>query len=269
VHFRSIAHLDSDGLPSQLVACFPEFQAFLLATHPANDYAVRMRSVLLTAAFWLIVAVCAQVLQADSKRHVVVFGKPVVVKLFAGNDETKPLDLKVRPLYVDGKLKEFTTGDTHDITDQQFAVQRAFRVNDSLPGDDRNLPKWRWQRGGWMLVDRTAGRVTALHLPNFDSYYSEVAWYRDYAAYCGVSDNGEKLYAVVTQVGIHKPVLLNLLRPLGGGDPESECGRPMWQREPVRVTFDLKDGQKLTYTVRGRATDLSPPEATEAEEEPN
>lgn len=226
-----------------------------------------MRKLLIAAALCLTVS--PRAFSADSKRHIVVFGKPVLVKLFAGNDENKPLDLKVRPLYVDGKLKEFTTGDAHDITDQQFAVQRAFRVNDALPGDERNLPKWRWQRGGWLLVDRTAGHVTPLHLQNFDAFYSDVSWYRDYAAYCGISDNGEKLYAVVTQIGTHKPVLLNLVRPLSGGDPESECGRPVWQREPVRVTFDLKDGQKLTYTVRGRATDLSPPEPSGADEEPN
>jgi len=228
-----------------------------------------MRTFLFAIAAGMVL--CAPALSADSKRHVVIFGKPVVVKIFVGNDENKPLDIKVRPLYVDGKLKEFTTGEAHDITDQQFAVQRAFRVNDALPGDSHSTAKWRWQRGGWLLVDRPAGHVTPLHLPDFDAYYSNVAWYRDYAAYCGISDNGEKLYAVVTQVGTHKPVLLNLLRPVSGGEPESECGLPLWQREPVRVTFDLKDGQKLTYTVHGRATDLSPPEpsGTETADDPN
>jgi hypothetical protein len=209
-------------------------------------------------------------IQADSRRHLVVFGKPTPVKLFSGVADSNPVDIKVRALYVDGKLREFTTGEAHDITDQQFAVQRAFRVNDSLPGDERTVPKWKWQRGGWLLVDRANGKVAPLHLPDFDAFYSEVAWYRDYAAYCGISDNGEKLYALVAQIGTHKPVLRNLLRPVTGAETESECGRPVWQRDPVRVTFDLKDNQKLTFTIHGRATDLAPAEAeAPGDAEPN
>jgi hypothetical protein len=88
-----------------------------------------MRTFLIAVAVGM--ALCTPALSADSKRHVVIFGKPAIVKIFAGNDETTPLEIKVRPLYVDGKPKEFTTGDAHDITDQQFAVQRAFRVKDA------------------------------------------------------------------------------------------------------------------------------------------
>ena len=47
------------------------------------------------------------------------------------------MDITVRPLYVDSRLKEFTTGDSHDVTDREFVVRRAFRINDALPDDAR------------------------------------------------------------------------------------------------------------------------------------
>ena len=42
--------------------------------------------------------------------------------------------LKIRALLVDGVLKEWTTGDAHDVTDRSFVVRRAIRINDTLPG---------------------------------------------------------------------------------------------------------------------------------------
>ena len=44
----------------------------------------------------------------------------------------KLLELKVRPLFVDTRLKEYTTGTPHELTDRLFVVRRAFRVNDTL-----------------------------------------------------------------------------------------------------------------------------------------
>jgi len=38
----------------------------------------------------------------------------------------KLLDLKVRPLFVDTRLKEYTTGTPHELTDRLFVVRRAF-----------------------------------------------------------------------------------------------------------------------------------------------
>lgn len=212
----------------------------------------------LTATLLLMLWFAPAIHAASAKTHVVTLGKPMTVKLFVGPDEAKSLDIKVRGLYVDGKLKEFTTGETHDVTDRNFVVQRAYRVNDSLPHDERNLPRWKWQRGSWMLVDRTTGRVSPIRLPQFDAFYSDVAWYRDYAAYCGISDSGEKLYAVVTQVASRKPIVNKLLRPVNPtGEPE--CARPAWERQPSRVTFTFADNQKLTFTIHGRAADLAAP----------
>src|SRR5689334_18380055 len=142
-----------------------------------------------------------------AKQHIVNLGKVMPVKLFVGTNEDRSIDLKVRPLFVDGKIKEFTTGEPHDVTEQTFVIQRAYRVNDTLPDDPKTLPKWRWQRGTWLLVDRGNGHVSRLNLPEFDPYYSAVSWYRQFAAYCGTSQNGEKLFAMVAQLGTKKPVV--------------------------------------------------------------
>jgi len=76
-------------------------------------------------------------------------------------------------------------------------VRRAFRVNDALPGDTATASGWVWQRGGWLLVDRSTGQISAIALPEFDPYHSVASWFRDYAAYCGVSDDGKKVFAIV------------------------------------------------------------------------
>ena len=191
-----------------------------------------------------------------TKPHSVGFGKWTAIKWCVGSDENKRLDLKVRALYVDNRAREFTVGTVHDVTERVFVVRRAFRVNDSLPGETAP-PRWVWQRGGWLLIDRTTGHVSSISLPEFDSYYSLASWYRDYVAYCGVSDDGKKLFAVVFQVGRRKPVLKKPLGETGEDDmPDSECPAPAWERRPARVTFEADKDQKLTYTVRGHAADL-------------
>jgi hypothetical protein len=44
------------------------------------------------------------------KPHVVSFGKWTTVKWFVGPGQDKSLDLRIRALYVDRRLKEFTLG---------------------------------------------------------------------------------------------------------------------------------------------------------------
>jgi hypothetical protein len=192
-----------------------------------------------------------------ARQHVISFGQALPVKLFIGPSQTQSVDLKVRALYVDGRLREFTTGEVHDVTDRLFVVRRAFRVNDALP-EEGKPPKWKWQRGGWLAVDRSTGRVSQAQLPEFDTFYSAASWYRDYAAYCGISPDGEKLYAIVAQLGRRKPLVRKELGAAGGGDmPESECPSPGWQRQPVRVTFQPHGGEKLTFIIRGYAADFA------------
>lgn len=128
---------------------------------------ISLTSVMRTLGVFVVV-LFAVLASAASKPHVVGFGKPLPVKLFIGPAEDKAIDITVRPLYVDSKLKEFTTGKQHDVTDREFVIRRAFRINDALPDDPRKSPTWIWQRGGWLLVDRSSGRITQLKLPDFD-----------------------------------------------------------------------------------------------------
>jgi hypothetical protein len=206
------------------------------------------------ALFVVVLGIAAGDSAAVPKTHVITFGKWMPVK-WPDATGKKLLDLKVRPLYVDTRLKEYTTGTTHELTDRLFAVRRAFRVNDALPAE--NAVSWQWQRGGWLLVDRVNGKVSQLTLPEFDPFYSTASWYRDYVAYCGVSEDGKKLYAVVAQVGRRKPVLKKPVgEPAGDDAPDSECPAPTWERAPARVTFQPDDTQKLLFSIRGRVVDI-------------
>ncbi len=194
---------------------------------------------------------------AVTKPHVITFGKWFSAK-WPNATGQKLLDLKVRPLFVDARLKQYTTGIPHELTDRLLVARRAFRVNDSLPSDTANshATNWQWQRGGWLLVDRLTGRVSQLNLPDFDPFYSTASWYRDYIAYCGVSEDGRKLYAMVAQVGRRKAILKkDVGEPAGEDDPDSECPPPVWERTPMRVTFQPDDDQKLVFTIRGRVVD--------------
>ena len=97
---------------------------------------------------------------------------------------------------------------------------------------------WVWQRGPWLLVDRATGHVAALKLPDYDPGVSQVSWFRDYGAYCGVTASGKSLYAVVAQLAARKPVLAKKLEAFDAENhPQPVCGLPEWQREPLRVTF--------------------------------
>ena len=212
--------------------------------------------------------VCGSLLTAAAgaapKIHVITLGKPTSVQWFAAGTDDKPVIIKMRALVVDGRVKEYFIGPAHDVTDRLFVVRRMFRVNDSLPED--SAPRWQWQRGGWLLVDRLTARVSPINLPEFDAFYSAASWYRDYVAYCGVADDGKKTYAIVTQISRRKPVLKKELSNGGVADdaaPDSACPVPSWQRNPVRVSFEPTGSAKQTFAVRGHVVDL----VNDAEEE--
>ncbi len=217
----------------------------------------------------LCIGVLAPEMEAATKVHVISFGKTISVPWLPGSgaENEKALTLKVRPLIVDGRVKEFVLGSTHEVTDRLFVVRRAFRVNDSLP--EESTARWQWQRGGWLLVDRLTGRISVLNLPEFDAFYSVANWYRDYAAYCGVADEGKKSYAIVSQIGRRKPVMKKLLSNEGLKDdaqPDSACLAPSWQRNPVRVSFQLAGGEKQTFAIRGSVVDVVNGEEEEEDE---
>jgi hypothetical protein len=193
------------------------------------------------------------------KVHVISFGKMMAVKLYLGPDEEHTAPMKVRALFVDTKLKEFVTGEVHDVTDRLFVVRRAYRLNNNLPIDESKAPNWVWQRGGWLMVDRLTARVSQVSLVEFDPFYSQASWFRDYLAYCGVSDNGEKLSAVVMQLGRKKTVLKKDLGTASQGEmPDSECEPPTWEKKPTRVTFLPKHGEKQAFSIFGHAWDAAP-----------
>src|SRR5207249_624793 len=158
-----------------------------------------------------------------SKPHAIAFSKWTAVKWYIGSGDSQPLDLKIRTLYVDGRAKEFTAGPVHDITDHLFVVRRVFRVNDSLPQEQETVPRWRWQRGGWLLVSRITGHISSFSLPGFDSYYSVASWYRDYVAYCGVAEEGHKINALIVQLGRRKPILKKAVGETARGEMAYSC----------------------------------------------
>src|SRR5271170_3544131 len=86
---------------------------------------------------------------ATAKVHTVVFGAVRRVPYSAAGDPAgntgEEKELKVRPLLVDGKVKEWTTGDSHDVTDRSVAIRRALRINDALPEDPVDKAEhWVW-----------------------------------------------------------------------------------------------------------------------------
>jgi hypothetical protein len=193
----------------------------------------------------LTVALSAPALAAP-RQHTVVLGHSKTV--VAPDQNGRPQPIKVRELLVDGRVREYTSGIPHDVTDRLFVIRRASRINDSLPGDAGQRDRWIWQLEGWISVDRLTGHVAQLNLPAFDPDLSEVNWYRDYGAYCGSSDDGSKMYMMVFQLGKRKPILK---REFAG----TACSTPVWERNPSRVTFTTGE-EKSSFAVRAHGTAL-------------
>jgi hypothetical protein len=60
------------------------------------------------------------------------------------------------------------------------------------------------------------------------------------------------------QLGQKKPILRQYLGPASNSEaPDSECSAPVWQRNPIRVTFQPRSGKALNFAVRGHAADAS------------
>jgi hypothetical protein len=218
-----------------------------------------------TARFWVpilavIFVAVAVASAAPRKTHSVYLGAVKKVTYSRTGDPAGAApaenELKVRALLVDGVLKEWTTGEAHDVTDRSFVVRRVLRLNDALPTDKPGekpgpaASHWVWQRGPWLLVDRVTGHVIALKLPDYDPGVSLVSWFRDYGAYCGLTPSGKSLYAVVAQVAARKAVLakkLSVFNPENRPDPV--CGPAEWQREPLRITFHPTGKEPASFDI--------------------
>jgi hypothetical protein len=216
------------------------------------------------SAFFVVLALAAIVafgpaaFAAPRKLHIVVLGAVKRVPYSKTGDPSGAATgedaLKVRALLVDGVLKEWTNGDAHDVTDRSFVVRRVIRLNDALPtdkpGPTDKASHWVWQRGPWLLVDRVTGHVTALRLPDYDPGVSQVSWFRDYAAYCGLTPSGKSLYAVVAQIAARKPVLAKKLAAFDAENhPDPVCAPPEWQREPLRIAFHPTGSDAVSYDI--------------------
>jgi hypothetical protein len=193
---------------------------------------------------------------AARKPHVVFLGAAKHVEYSKAGDPAGAAagekELRIRALVVDGQVKEWTNGEAHDVTDRSFVVRRAMRLNDGLPDDKPAAAKehWVWQRGPWLLVDRVTGHVTAVKLPDYNPGVSQVSWFRDYGAYCGVTASGKSLYAVVAQLAARKPVLAKKIAAFDVEHrPDTACGAAEWRREPLQITFHPSGGNAVSFDL--------------------
>jgi hypothetical protein len=239
---------------------------------------MRVGKSIATLILAVLFAVLPAVSAAPRKAHSVVLGATRHMPYTKAGDPAGAAqgenELKVRALLVDGVLKEWTTGDAHDVTDRSFVVRRVIRLNDALPENktgpgDKPIEKpiekpsdrpgvksapvtnpWVWQRGPWLLVDRVTGRVLPLKLPDYDPGVSQVVWFRDYGAYCGVTASGKSLYAMVAQVAARKAVLAKKLEAFDAENhPQPVCGPAEWQREPLRITFHPVGKEPVSFDI--------------------
>jgi hypothetical protein len=218
----------------------------------------------------LLVLACPLVALAAPKIHTVTLGPSKHVpytppEATAANKNEEDTTLRVRPLLVDGVQKEWTVGEIHDVTDRTFVIRRALRIDDSLPAEPA---RWTWQPGPWLMVDRATGHITALHLPAFDPAVSEVVWFRDYAAYCGIATTTRNggLVAVVAELGAHKAVVQKVIGQWPQPNaPHPVCATSKWQRTPMRATIQPTGAQPMTFDVVGLSSlvEEGDPEATE------
>ena len=173
----------------------------------------------------------------------------------SNGDENK---LALRPLVVDSHVTEWTTGEVHEVTERSFVVRRAQRINDALPGEKTGKSgDWVWQRGPWLLIDRATGHVTQLRLPNYDPSVSDAVWFRDYAAYCGVTASGKSLYAVVAKIAVRKAMLHRRLAAFDVAHHSwPVCAEPVWQRDPLQVTFQPTGAKAKSFGLEESAAVL-------------
>jgi hypothetical protein len=205
-----------------------------------------MRYRLLAGCGALLLALVAL---AAGRDHVAVFGDWVSVRMFVGPERDHSVEIKIRPLYMDGDLEEFTMGQVHNLDESQFVVRRAYRLSDRMAHNGQPTP-FLWQRGGWILVDRSRGRVDQLNLPDFDPFYSVASWSEDWVAYCGLSDDGNQVYGVVAKLGRKDPIVRKRLRAASGtAKPDGECEAPRWDQQPGHVTFRPVGGPEVRVVI--------------------
>ena len=175
--------------------------------------------------------------------HVLGWGSWTSITLDSGER------ISVRPILIDGRVKDYSTGMPHQVTESLWVVRRAMRINNALPQDTSKHPQWTWQVGGWISVNSSTGRISQLNLPVFDPHSSKVSWFQDYAAYCGATEDGSVHYMVIFELGKRKPVLK---KELYG----QSCPAPTWEKDPSRVSFEPAGGTKVSFLVHDGSAEL-------------
>ena len=234
---------------------------------PGFDRLSSMQTFRLADVPLLLLLLCVPCSAAAPKVHTVTLGAARRVpytppEASAENKSEEATTLRVRPLFVDDRQKEWTVGEIHDVTDRSFVVRRALRINDSLPGE---ALRWTWQPGPWLMVDRATGHIAALHLPAFDPQVSQAVWFRDYAAYCGIATTAKGgLVAVVAELGARKAVVQKVLEAWPQPSaPVPVCALSVWQRTPMRATIQAVGGPAMTFDVVGTSSLIEDNEGTE------
>lgn len=175
--------------------------------------------------------------------HVLGWGSSTSITLASGEK------ISVRPILIDGRVKDYFTGMAHQVTESLWVVRQAMRINNALPQDNSKHPQWTWQVGGWISVNSSTGRITQLNLPAFDPHNSQASWFQDYAAYCGATEDGSVHYMVIFELGKRKPVLK---KELYG----QSCVAPTWEKDPSRVTFASAGGTTVSFLVHDGTAEL-------------
>lgn len=175
--------------------------------------------------------------------HVLAWGSWISITLESGQK------ISVRPIVIDGRIKEYSTGLAHEVTEGLWVVRRVMRINNSLPQETPKQQQWTWQLDGWVSVNSVTGHIAQLNLPVFDPHSSQVSWFQDYAAYCGATEDGSVHYMVVFELGKRKPILK---KELYG----KSCAEPTWEKDPSRVSFQPAGGTRVSFLVHDGTAEL-------------
>src|SRR5215470_5422287 len=79
----------------------------------------------------VITAMLAATGYAAPRPHTVTLGRWRTVELRSESGAAQ--ETKIRELIIDGRIREYTTGAPHDVTERLFVVRHAYRMNDALP----------------------------------------------------------------------------------------------------------------------------------------
>lgn len=178
-----------------------------------------------------------------SQGHAIAWGSWKTITLASGRQ------IKIRPLVIDGRVKEYSTGSYHQITEKLTVVRQVIRINNALPSGAEKNPQWVWELGGWVSVNSTTGHIAEIKLPEFDNRESEASWFQDYAAYCGTAEDGNVHYVMVFEIGKRRPLLRKAWS-------NRSCAAPEWDKDPIRVTFEAPDGRKLRFSIHDNIAEL-------------